>query len=134
MTLFFFFLYNGYSGTSLYDSVISGAYNVVWTSIPVLVLGMLDQDVRPLTAMDNPILYRPGQWKTEYNARKMVFWMLIGIGHGAAVYFFAAYAFMATTNFQNGMPGDFINFVGTIVANSLAIVVNLKVTLAFLSF
>ena len=41
---------NGMSGTSLYDAVMLIMYSMLYTFIPVLIVGCLDQPVRASTA------------------------------------------------------------------------------------
>ena len=42
---FWFNLYAGYSGQRFFDSWYQSFYNLIFTSIPVLVVGVLDQPV-----------------------------------------------------------------------------------------
>lgn len=52
-----FSLFSGVSGTSLFNSVSLMAYNVLYTSIPVLTI-VLDKDLSEKTVMQHPqILY-----------------------------------------------------------------------------
>jgi magnesium-transporting ATPase (P-type) len=42
---FWFNLYTAYSGQRFYDDWLQAFYNLLFTSLPVIVLGLLDQDV-----------------------------------------------------------------------------------------
>lgn len=44
LTQFWFNLYAGYSGQRLYDDWYQSLYNIMFTSIPVMAMGLLDQD------------------------------------------------------------------------------------------
>ncbi len=45
LTLFFYNFTNGYSGTTLYDSIIMAGWNF-FLALPIIVIGMEDIDVR----------------------------------------------------------------------------------------
>ena len=45
LTQFWFNLYASYSGQRLYDDWYQAFYNLLFTSLPVIVVGLLDQDV-----------------------------------------------------------------------------------------
>lgn len=44
--LFFFQFYNGFSGQALVDGISAAAYNVAFTSLPILLFSVLDRPVR----------------------------------------------------------------------------------------
>lgn len=44
-TLFWFNLFAGYSGQRMYDDWYHSMYNLIFTSMPVIAVGLLDQDV-----------------------------------------------------------------------------------------
>lgn len=45
LTQFWFNIYASYSGQRLYDDWYQAFYNLLFTSLPVIVVGLLDQDV-----------------------------------------------------------------------------------------
>ncbi len=53
--LFYYQFYNGFSGQALVDGISAAAYNVVFTSIPILLFAVLD---RPVVSI-NPRAMRP---------------------------------------------------------------------------
>ncbi len=54
-TLFYYGFVNGFSGTTLYESYLGAAWNVAFTLVPVLLYGILEQDVSANTALKNPV-------------------------------------------------------------------------------
>jgi phospholipid-translocating ATPase len=54
-------------------------YSLVFTSVPVILLGVFDQDVDATTSLAYPLLYKRGMAGLEYT--KSIFWafMLDGI-------------------------------------------------------
>lgn len=45
LTLFYFEAYTGFSGQSMYDDLYMLSFNVILTSLPVISLGVFEQDV-----------------------------------------------------------------------------------------
>lgn len=45
LTLFYFEAYTGFSGQSVYDDIYMLLFNVILTSLPVISLGVFEQDV-----------------------------------------------------------------------------------------
>jgi len=152
MTLFFFCLFNGYSGATLVDSLLTAGYNVVWTSLPIVVLGVLDRDVSVHSMMHCPSLYAGGILRVEFNRIRMIRWLLNAILHAAILYCVACYAHLnsITNESAPGMAvtvrrgeedsytvqyeategaGESLYMFGTTVANILAVVVNLRLAL-----
>uniref|UniRef100_A0A0G4H3R3 P-type phospholipid transporter n=1 Tax=Chromera velia CCMP2878 TaxID=1169474 RepID=A0A0G4H3R3_9ALVE len=74
---FLFVFFNGFSGTSLYESWVLVSYNVLWTSIPVVLVGILEEDVpyAPLILPLCPVLYLQGQLRQAFNAWRFVRWI-----------------------------------------------------------
>ncbi len=57
---FWFALFNGFSGTSYYERWTLGQFNVLFTFIPVIFFGVLDQDVSEALLLEYPQLYTIG--------------------------------------------------------------------------
>ncbi|KAI3317817.1 phospholipid-translocating P-type ATPase [Xylariaceae sp. AK1471] len=70
--------FNGYSGTSLYQSWSLTTYNAVFTSLPVFFLGFCEQDLSPETLLAVPELYSFGQRDEGINLKKCIAWLLTG--------------------------------------------------------
>jgi len=70
ITQFLFQIFCGWSGTSMYEQWTLSLYNVIFSSIPVLIVGVFEKDVEKETLLTNPKLYQYGQhnlaltWKT----------------------------------------------------------------------
>ncbi|KAL5612894.1 hypothetical protein BROUX41_004029 [Berkeleyomyces rouxiae] len=80
--------YTGYSGTSLYENWTLTVFNVLFTSLPVIALGVLDRDLKAETLLAVPELYSYGQQNKAFNFRKWAGWMFMGISQSAVVFFF----------------------------------------------
>jgi len=130
MTLFWFCLFNGYSGASLFHSAVSASYNVIYTSLPIIVFGVFDVDVSRAAVLKYPELYKTGSDRSDFNKFKMSLWMTAGVLHSAILYFINAGAFdNGAIGSPDGDPETGLYVFGTTVANALAFVVNLRLAL-----
>lgn len=91
--MFYYQFYNGFSGQALVDSITAAVFNVVFTSIPILLLSVLDRPVGELQAF---VRYPPLYDKRRSRALTTAsFWksgVLQGIVHGAVSFFIPYYA------------------------------------------
>lgn len=91
--MFFYQFYNGYSGQALVDSITAGMFNVVFTSLPILLFAVLD---RPVGALSAFIRYPQLYDKRKNNSLSTLsFWksgVMQGILHGAVNFFVPYYS------------------------------------------
>ncbi|EON97691.1 putative p-type atpase protein [Phaeoacremonium minimum UCRPA7] len=79
--------YNGYTGTSLYESASLTVFNTLFTSLPVILLGIFEQDLRAETLLAVPELYTYGQRGLAFNFKKYVAWMIMAVSEAALIYY-----------------------------------------------
>ena len=70
--LFWFNIYVDLNGTYIYDYTYILLYNLAFTSLPVILMGVLDQDVGDKVSLAVPQLYRRGIERKEWTQSK--FW------------------------------------------------------------
>jgi len=91
--MFYYQFYNGYSGQALVDSITAAVFNVVFTSLPILLFAVLDRPVKELHAFVRyPQLYDK---RTCKSLTTESFWksgVLQGVIHGAISFFIPYYA------------------------------------------
>ncbi|OQS00642.1 P-type ATPase (P-ATPase) Superfamily [Thraustotheca clavata] len=75
IVLFFFNFYNGESGTSLFESFVMAGWNF-FLALPIISIGVFDQDVLPEQAVSYPPLYITGQKNADLNVN---FWVPLAI-------------------------------------------------------
>ncbi|XP_053559967.1 phospholipid-transporting ATPase VD [Bombina bombina] len=73
--LFWYQFFCGFSGTAMMDFWMLILFNLVFTSVPPIIYGILDKDVSAETLTDLPELYKSGQISQEY--RSSNFWVTI---------------------------------------------------------
>ncbi|XP_058885466.1 phospholipid-transporting ATPase VA-like isoform X1 [Acipenser ruthenus] len=88
--LFWFQFYCGFSGSAMMDQWYLIFFNLMFSSFPQLVTGILDRDVSSETLLALPELYRNGQDSEEYKPH--MFWMnMIDAFYQSLVCFFIPY-------------------------------------------
>ncbi|PVH16497.1 uncharacterized protein CXQ87_004790 [Candidozyma duobushaemuli] len=69
-TCFWFGIYNDFDGSYLYEYTFLMFYNLAFTSLPVIFLGIFDQDVSGAVALIVPQLYRSGILSLDWSQFK----------------------------------------------------------------
>ncbi|KXN91577.1 Phospholipid-transporting ATPase DNF1 [Leucoagaricus sp. SymC.cos] len=106
-----------FDATYLYQYTFILLYNLVFTSLPVIVLGAFDQDINATAALAFPQLYVRGIRGLEYTRTK--FWLYMGDGlYQSAIVFFIPYLAwtVGTPVSWNGKGIDSLADFGTTVA------------------
>jgi phospholipid-translocating ATPase len=70
--LFWYQIYNNFDVTYLFDYTYILLVNLAFTSLPVILMGILDQDVSDKVSLAVPQLYRRGMERKEWTQSK--FW------------------------------------------------------------
>ncbi len=127
--LFWFNFFNGFSGSALLNGNVQAMYNVIFTSFPIIVYGVLDRDVEFKSCSRFPVLYEVGQKKEGFNVKQMVTWMLLGVIHSLALMFISAHVSLGRIFSSDGINTVDRFAFGNAVGNYLVIVVNIKLIL-----
>ncbi|KAL3629215.1 putative phospholipid-transporting ATPase 8 [Castilleja foliolosa] len=87
-TLFWFEARASFSGQPAYNDWYMSTYNVFFTSLPVIALGVFDQDVSARLCLKNPILYQEGVHNILFSWPRVLGWILNGIITSMVIFFF----------------------------------------------
>lgn len=87
-TLFWFEAYASFSGQPAYNDWYMSCYNVFFTSLPVIALGVFDQDVSAQLCLKNPGLYNEGTQDILFSWPRILGWILNGIIASVIIFFF----------------------------------------------
>eukprot|EP01137_Pigoraptor_chileana_P037560 Opistho-2@34827 len=130
MTLcqFWFSFFSGHSGSSIYDTFFLTFYNVFFSSLPIIILGIFDKDLSDQVALRHPGLYVVGQKQMLFNFK--VFWMSLANGaYMSLVLYFVTYgSFYDVTN-GKGVAASDQTVLGVSLEAALVLTVNLMVGL-----
>ncbi|XP_039944186.1 phospholipid-transporting ATPase ID isoform X4 [Hirundo rustica] len=128
MVHFWFGFFCGFSAQTVYDQYFITLYNIVYTSLPVLAMGVFDQDVPEQRSMEYPKLYEPGQLNLLFNKREFFICIAQGI-YTSILMFFIPYGIFADATRDDGAQlANYQSFAVT-VATSLVIVVSVQIGL-----
>ncbi|CAI9287444.1 unnamed protein product [Lactuca saligna] len=95
--LFWYILCAAFSTTSALTDWSSVFYSVIYTSVPTIVVGILDKDLSHKTLLQYPKLYESGHRQESYNS--CLFWMMMAdtIWQSLALFCVPRFAFSQTT-------------------------------------
>ncbi|XP_032576601.1 phospholipid-transporting ATPase ID isoform X6 [Drosophila sechellia] len=68
----------GFSAQTVFDPMFISVYNLFYTSLPVLALGVFEQDVSDKNSLEFPRLYTPGLKSELFNIREFIYSVLHG--------------------------------------------------------
>uniref|UniRef100_A0A674NX97 Phospholipid-transporting ATPase n=1 Tax=Takifugu rubripes TaxID=31033 RepID=A0A674NX97_TAKRU len=116
---------NGFSGQILFERWCIGLYNVIFTALPPLTLGIFERSCRKENMLKYPELYKTSQNAMGFNTK--VFWAhcLNGLFHSVILFWFPLKAFQHDTVFGNGRTPDYL-LLGNMVYTFVVITVCLK--------
>ena len=80
--------YAGYTGTSLYESWSLSMFNTLFTSLPVIFMGIFEQDLRASTLMAIPELYQTlGPMNRGFNITVYLGWVAMAASNAIIIFF-----------------------------------------------
>lgn len=94
MCVFWFACFSAFSGQLFFEAWSASCYNVFFTSVPVLVFGLMNQDVDQEVARKCPKLYEPGQNSEYLNKKVFTVWVLEAV-YASVIMFFFGYGAIA---------------------------------------
>ncbi|CAF1125108.1 unnamed protein product [Adineta ricciae] len=120
---FWFAFYCGFSAQTIFDPFFVTTYNIFFTTCPVLVLGVLDQDISANHSISRPHLYTAGQKDQYFNRKVFIECATHGLITSCIIFFFS-YLCLCFTTLPSGTPVTDVQSFGFMVATILVIVVN----------
>uniref|UniRef100_A0AAX7SFU3 Phospholipid-transporting ATPase n=1 Tax=Astatotilapia calliptera TaxID=8154 RepID=A0AAX7SFU3_ASTCA len=125
---FWYSFFNGYSSQITFEDWFITLYNLAYSSLPVLLVGLLDQDVNDRLSLKFPKLYIPGQQGTLFNYKNFFISLFHGIFVSLIIFFIPYGAFLQTMGQDGEAPSDYQSFA-VVAASSLIFIVNLQISL-----
>ncbi|XP_025054241.1 phospholipid-transporting ATPase IC isoform X1 [Alligator sinensis] len=125
---FWYSFFNGYSAQTAYEDWFITLYNVLYSSLPVLLVGLLDQDVSDKLSLRFPGLYISGQKDLLFNYKKFFVSLIHGIITSLIIFFIPYGAYLQTMGQDGEAPSDYQSFAVT-TASSLVLAVNFQIGL-----
>ncbi|KAK8960196.1 putative phospholipid-transporting ATPase 4 [Platanthera guangdongensis] len=133
LTLFYFEAYTGFSGQSVYEDWYMILFNVILTSLPVISLGVFEQDVPSDVCLQFPALYQQGPKNLFFDWRRIMAWMANGLYSSLIVFFINIGIFRAQAFRSDGQTAD-MAAMGTVMFTCIIWAVNMQISLTMSHF
>lgn len=116
---------NGFSGQILFERWCIGLYNVIFTALPPLALGIFESSCHKENMLKYPELYKTSQNALNFNTKVFWFHCLNGLFHSVILFWFPLKAVQHDSAFGSGKTSDYL-LLGNIVYTFVVITVCLK--------
>ncbi|RXW15132.1 hypothetical protein EST38_g10722 [Candolleomyces aberdarensis] len=103
MTQFWYSFFNNFSGQIAYESWTLSLYNVLFTVLPPLVIGMFDQFVSARILDRYPQLYTLGQKNEFFTKTSFWLWVFNALFHSLILFGFSVILFWGDLKLDNGL-------------------------------
>ena len=113
----------GYTGTSLYESWSLSMFNTLFTSLPVIFMGIFEKDLSPSTLLSVPELYTIGHTNGGFNLIIYAGWVFMASIEAVLVYFLM-YSIYGRANTDTSVD---LYSMGTLTFTACVIVIVTKV-------
>ncbi|XP_073020331.1 phospholipid-transporting ATPase 3-like isoform X1 [Primulina eburnea] len=123
-TQFWFTFRTGFSGQRFYDDWFQSLYNVIFTALPVIILGLFDKDVNFSLSKKYPELYKEGIRNTFFKWRVVASWAFFAIYQSLVFYYFVVASSDRAMNSAGKMFG--LWDVSTMAFTCVVVTVNLR--------
>jgi phospholipid-translocating ATPase len=117
--------WNGYTGTSLYEPWSLAMFNTLFTSLPVLIMGIFEKDLAASTLLAVPELYTKGQKNGGFNFWIYCGWMIMAAAESTIVYF----CMMGLFYKVRGTMDSSLFAMGDLTFISIVIIISVKMLL-----
>ncbi|KMZ65115.1 putative Phospholipid-transporting ATPase [Zostera marina] len=128
LTLFYFEAFTSFSGQSVYEDWYMILFNVILTSLPVISLGVFEQDVSSDVCLQFPALYQQGPKNLFFDWTRILGWMANGILSSLIIFFLIIGIFYDQAFASNGQTSDKC-IIGTAMFTSIIWTVNIQIFL-----
>ncbi|KAL6335373.1 hypothetical protein AAG906_029616 [Vitis piasezkii] len=133
LTLFYFEAFTGFSGQSVYDDWYMLLFNVILTSLPVISLGVFEQDVSSEVCLQFPALYQQGPRNLFFDWYRIFGWMGNGLYTSLIIFFLNIIIFYDQAFRSAGQTAD-MSAVGTTMFTCIICAVNCQIALTMSHF
>lgn len=133
LTLFYFEAFTGFSGQSVYADWYMLLFNVILTSLPVISLGVFEQDVSSEICLQFPALYQQGPKNLFFDWYRIFGWMGNGLYCSIVVFFLNLIIFWDQAFRSDGQMAD-MSAVGTTMFTCIIWAVNCQIALTMSHF
>ncbi|XP_061338280.1 phospholipid-transporting ATPase 3-like [Gastrolobium bilobum] len=124
LTQFWFTFQTGFSGQRFYDDWFQSLFNVIFTALPVIIVGLFDKDVSASLSKKYPELYMEGIRNVFFKWRVVAIWAFFSVYQSLIFYFFVSSSSLSAKNSAGKIFG--LWDVSTMAFTCVVITVNLR--------
>ncbi|XP_023715383.1 probable phospholipid-transporting ATPase IF isoform X4 [Cryptotermes secundus] len=120
---------NGFSTQPLYDTLFLTFYNVLFTSLPILIYGLFEQNYSAQTLLDYPQLYTDIRRNVLMSWSSFFQWILFGLWHSVVLYFVPYFMILDNSVILYNNTSMEMAAFGTFIFHCVVCVANLRLVL-----
>ncbi|XP_042008673.1 phospholipid-transporting ATPase 3-like isoform X2 [Salvia splendens] len=124
LTQFWFTFETGFSGQRFYDDWLQSLYNVIFTALPVIIIGLFDKDVSAVLSKKYPELYKEGVRNAFFKWRVVYTWAFFAVYQSLILYYFVVASSKRAINSSGKLFG--LWDVSTMAFTCVIVTVNLR--------
>ncbi|XP_059088985.1 probable phospholipid-transporting ATPase IA isoform X3 [Tigriopus californicus] len=118
-------LYNYWSGQVLFERWTIGMYNIFFTSMPPIAMGIFDHQCTAETRLSHPVMYQSTQLSEYFNIKIFWFWVLKSLIHSVILYWLPLVFYGYGNVWQSGNSGGYL-VLGNTVYSLVVVTVCIK--------
>ncbi|KRZ16504.1 putative phospholipid-transporting ATPase ID [Trichinella zimbabwensis] len=126
---FWFAFFCGYSAQTIYDPLFIACYNLFFTALPVIGVGVFDQDVSDKNSLRYPELYIPGQQNLYFNMRIFTYSVLRGFFSSGVLFFIPYAALSENVDFDGKSSAQSMQALSFTIFTALIVTVTAQIAL-----
>lgn len=111
-----------FTGTSLYEPWSLSMFNTLFTSLPVLCIGMFEKDLKPATLLAVPELYAKGRLNEAFNLPIFIGWMVVAASTSVLICFTSWYLWGFSALIDNSLYP-----CGVLTFTAIVFTINIKI-------
>ncbi|OMO57251.1 Cation-transporting P-type ATPase [Corchorus capsularis] len=124
LTQFWFTFNTGFSGQRFYDDWFQSLYNVIFTALPVIIVGLFDKDVSSSLSKKYPELYKEGIRNMFFKWRVVAIWAFFAVYQSLVFFYFVT----VSSSTSQGSSGKMFGLwdISTMAFTCVVVTVNLR--------
>ncbi|TYI20721.1 hypothetical protein ES332_A07G257600v1 [Gossypium tomentosum] len=128
-TLFWFEAYSSFSAQPAYNDWYMSSYNVLFTSLPVIALGVFEQDFSARHCLKYPSLYKEGIDNVLFRWIHILGWMFNGVLSSVIIFFLTTNSITGQAFRKDGQVADY-SILGLTMYTCVVLAVNCQMALS----
>ncbi|KAI9281989.1 hypothetical protein BY458DRAFT_429509 [Sporodiniella umbellata] len=132
--LFWYQIFCQFNGSMMFDYALVTLYNLIFTSLPIIFLGIWDQDLDAKTSLKYPQLYRMGLRNDKFKVWRFWLTILDSIFQSSVCFFFPYMLLVGGAIDPSGHDANGLYEIGTIISSIAVCTANLFVVISLYSY